>query len=401
MQQSSYRWVIVAAGGFMGCIAIGSMFSLPVFLTPMSAATGWSRTEIALAMTLDFITMGIGGFCWGMLMDRYGPRVVVMSGSLILGLGLTLASRSTSVLMFQLRYGILVGAGAGAIFAPMMATVTGWFETQRSLAVSLVSAGMGIAPMTVAPTAAILVSHFDWRTSQLIIGLAAWALLLPTSLLVRRAPALVRKGPAAAQDQLTLGAALRSPQFLTLAAVYFFCCATHSGPLFHTVSYAIYCGLPPLAAVSIYSVEGFAGLFGRIGFGLAGDRFGAKRVFVSGLLIQAFAAGAYFFAREQFQFYSVAVIFGFTYAGIMPLYAVMVRENFPLHIIGSVMGATSMASSLGMALGPLAGGVIFDTLGTYGWLYIGSFAVGLTAMVIMLTFRPAQRAEAPALAPAG
>ena len=397
---SPYRWVIVATGGFMGCVAIGSIFSLPVFLAPMSAATGWSRTEISAAMTFTFIAMGVASFGWGMLMDRFGPRPVVMAGGALLGLGLVLASRSTSVAMFQLCYGILVGAGGGAIFAPMMATVTGWFDRQRSLAVSLVSAGMGVAPMTVAPIAAVLVGMYDWRTAQLMIGVAAWTLLLPASLLVRRAPALPGRRPGAADASLTLGAALRSRPFLTLAATYFCCCATHSGPLFHTVSYAIYCGLPPLAAVSIYSVEGFSGLFGRIAFGVAGDRFGAKRVFVTGLLVQALAAGSYFFARDQMQFYSVAVIFGFTYAGIMPLYAVLVRENFPLHIIGSVVGAASMASSLGMALGPLAGGVIFDTLGSYGWLYVGSFRIGLTAALIMLTFRPA-RVEQPALAAAG
>jgi MFS family permease len=175
-----------------------------------------------------------------------------------------------------------------------------------------------------------------------------------------------------------------------LALTFFLCCATHSGPLFHTVSYAISCGLSVTAAVSIYSVEGLAGLAGRIGFGLLGDRFGAKRTFVSGLLLQAVAVGCYMFVRQQFEFYSVAVVFGFAYAGIMPLYAVLVRENFPLPIIGSVVGAASMASSMGMALGPLAGGVIFDTYGTYRWLYVGSVLLGLGAAVIMLTFRPAR-----------
>ena len=171
--------------------------------------------------------------------------------------------------------------------------------------------------------------------------------------------------------------ALTSPQFAVLALTFFLCCATHSGPLFHTVSYAISCGLSVTAAVSIYSVEGLSGLAGRIAFGLLGDRFGAKRTFVSGLLLQAVAVGCYFFARQQFQFYSVAVVFGFAYAGVMPLYAVLVRENFPLPIIGTVVGAATMASSLGMALGPLAGGVIFDRYGTYGWLYIGSVLLGL------------------------
>ena len=378
---SYYRWVIVAAGAFMGCVAIGSIFSLPVFVQPMSQDTGWSRTAISTAMTFDFVTMGLTSFGWGIVMDRFGPRPVVLAGSALLGLGLVLASRAASVLEFQIFYGILVGAGGGAIFAPMMATVTGWFDRHRSLAVSLVSAGMGVAPMTVAPIAARLVSTYDWRFSQLAIGIAAWALLLPVALLVRRAPALANSnsGHAAAGSRVSARTALLSPQFAVLALTYFCCCATHSGPLFHTVSYAISCGLSVTAAVSIYSVEGLAGLFGRIAFGLLGDRFGAKRVFVSGLLIQAMAAGSYLFAHQQTQFYMVATVFGFVYAGIMPLYAVLMRENFPLSIMGTMVGAGSMASSLGMALGPLAGGLLFDAYGSYAWLYVGSFGIGLGA----------------------
>jgi MFS family permease len=387
-----YRWIIVAAGAFMGCVAIGSIFSLPVFLQPMSAATGWSRTAISLAMTLDFVTMGIASFGWGMLMDRIGPRIVLLAGSSVLGLGLVLASRASTVEEFQFLYGVLVGAGGGAIFAPLMATVAGWFDRHRSLAVSLVSAGMGVAPMTVAPIAAVLVSKYDWRFAQLLIGLGVWVLLLPAAFLVRRPPGLAGDNTADRADkpQMTVRAALTSPQFAVLALAYFLCCATHSGPLFHTVSYAISCGLSVTAAVSIYSVEGLAGLAGRIAFGLLGDRFGAKRIFVSGLLLQAVAVGCYMLVRQQFAFYSVAVVFGFAYAGIMPLYTVLVRENFPLPIIGSVVGAASMASSLGMALGPLAGGVIFDTYGNYRWLYVGSVLLGLGAAVIMLTFRPAR-----------
>jgi MFS family permease len=392
MKSIPYRWVIVAAGAFMGCVAIGSIFSLPVFLQPMSVGTGWSRTGISLAMTFDFITMGIASFGWGMLMDRFGPRPVLLAGSSVLGLGLVLASRASTVEEFQFLYGVMVGAGGGAIFAPLMATVTGWFDRRRSLAVSLVSAGMGVAPMTVAPIAARLVSMYDWRFAQLSIGLAVWALLVPAAFLVRRAPSLGDDNAQrrTAKPQMSVRAALTSPQFVVLGLTYFLCCATHSGPLFHTVSYAISCGLSITAAVSIYSVEGLSGLAGRLVFGLVGDRFGARRTFVFGLLLQTAAVGCYFFAREQSEFYSVAAVFGFAYAGVMPLYAVLVRENFPLPIIGTMVGAATMASSLGMALGPLAGGVIFDTYRSYGWLYIGSFLVGLSAAAIMLTFRPAQ-----------
>src|SRR5688500_7880079 len=128
--------------------------------------------------------------------------------------------------------------------------------------------------------------------------------------------------------------ALKSPTFIILVLTNFFCCATHSGPIFHTVSYAQICGISALAAVSIYSVEGIAGMGGRIGFGVMGDRFGAKRVLVAGLLAQAVGALAFFFASSLMHFYFVAAAFGFIYAGVMPLYAVLIRENFPMRMMG-------------------------------------------------------------------
>src|SRR6185295_1697786 len=165
-----YGWVVVAAGALMGCVAIGALFSLAVFLQPMSEATGWSRTGISTAMTLDFLTMGFASFGWGALTDRFGPRPVLLSGGVLLGLGLLLASRAASLLEFQLIYGIIVGAAAGAVFTPTFATITGWFEKHRALAVSLVSAGMGVAPMTISPLAGWLIQAHDWRTAQLAIG---------------------------------------------------------------------------------------------------------------------------------------------------------------------------------------------------------------------------------------
>src|SRR5262245_30036798 len=127
--KQNFRWVIVAAGALMGCVAIGSVFSLAVFLQPISEATGWSRTGISSAMTFAFLALGIAAFGWGVVLDRYGPRIVVLSGSILMGAGLALASRASSILEFQLAYGVLVGVAAGAIFAPMMATTTGWFDT--------------------------------------------------------------------------------------------------------------------------------------------------------------------------------------------------------------------------------------------------------------------------------
>ena len=408
MSNERYRWVIVAAGGLLGCIAVGAMFSLPVFLRPIAHDTGWSITGISGAMTIGFLAMAFASMAWGNLSDRIGPRLVVLTGSVALATGLALASFTTSLLAFQLLFGLVVGASCAAIFAPMMAAVTGWFDTHRSLAVSLVSAGMGMAPMTMAPFAAWLISHHDWRTSMLVIAGFVAVTMIPLSFLVRRPPALDRgdaTADAGPQASMSTAEALRSPQFIVLVATNFFCCATHSGPIFHTVSYAVTCGIPIIAATTIYSVEGLSGLFGRIAFGLMGDRFGAKRVLVTGLLMQAFGALGYFFARDLPGFYAAAVVFGFIYGGIMPLYSVLIRENFPLRILGTIIGGTAMAGSLGMASGPVAGGLIYDTFASYAWLYIGSWAVGLGAFFIIMTFRPfpkvdidaqAQPAPAPA-----
>ena len=172
--ESPYRWVIVAAGGLLGCVAIGAMFSLPVLLRPIAEDTGWSTTGVSAAMTIGFLALAVASMVWGALSDRFGPRLVVLAGAVLLAGAMALASQARSLVEFQIVFGLVVGGATAAIFAPMMACVTGWFETQRSLAVSLVSAGMGMAPMTMAPLAAWLVSHYDWRTTMLMLaGLAA------------------------------------------------------------------------------------------------------------------------------------------------------------------------------------------------------------------------------------
>jgi len=396
-----YRWIIVAAGGVLGCVAIGGLFSLPVFLRPIAQDTGWSTTGISTAMTLAFVALAVGSIAWGTLSDRVGPRIVLLAGSLLLTTGLALASLATSLVAFQLLFGVVVGFSAAAIFAPMMACVTGWFDTRRSLAVSLVSAGMGMAPMTMSPLAAWLVQTHDWRSSLQIIATLVAAIMVPVTLLVRRPPALAQPAAAPApgaahEPALSVGQALRSAPFLTLVLTSFLSCATHSGPIFHTVSYAVTCGIPLMAAVSIYSLEGAAGMGGRLVFGLLGDRFGAARVLVLALLAQAIVALGYVYTRELGSFYTVAALFGFTYAGVMPLFAVIARENFPLRMMGTVIGGTTMASSLGMALGPVVGGLIYDTFSSYAWLFIGAFSLGIGAFLAALAFTRLPRRQAMA-----
>jgi MFS family permease len=397
VKEPRYGWVMVALGAVMTCVAIGAMFSLAVFLRPITEATGWSTTAVSSAMTVNFLAMGAAGFGWGALSDRIGPRPVVLAGAILLGLGLFLASRATTPLQFVLAFGLLVGIAVGSFFTPMIAAVMGWFTAHRGLAVSLVSVGVGVAPMTMSPFAAWLVTQMDWRAAQLVLAVIVWTTLIPTALFVRRPPpAADAPGAADVSPRLSLRDAFTSLPFVVLALTFFACCAAHAGPIFHTVSYAMTCGLAPLAAVTVYSVEGLAGLGGRLALGVAADRLGVKRVLIAGLLVQAIAAAAFIGASRLGEFYAVAAVFGFAYGGVMPLYAVLAREYFGQRILGAVFGAAAMVSSLGMAMGPAIGGWIFDTFGRYTWMYIFSAAIGLGAVAIALAFPPFGRQVRPA-----
>lgn len=384
-----YGWVIVAAGAVITCIAAGSMFALPVYLQPISDDAGWGRAGVSLSMTVAFVVMGIGGFLWGAASDRWGARPVILLATAQLVLGLFIASRATDLLVFQFAYGVLVGGAGGAFFAPLISTTIGWFDKNRSLAVSLVSIGGGVAPMVVTPTASYLIELYGWRSAMLMTAVACLLVILPLTFLVRRPPALAA-APSATASATTPRAeatrALRSPQFIVLAGTFFLCCAAHSGPIFHTVSYAMICGATALQAASIYSVEGVAGLFGRLLFGVAADRLGVKRVIIAGLLLQAAGIYTYVYLTRLTDFYMLAAVLGLAYGGVMPLYSILAREYFSQRVMGTVLGAATMTSSIGMAFGPVGGGWIFDTLGDYSWLYISSAAIGLAAAVLALAF---------------
>jgi MFS family permease len=398
-----YGWVIVAVGALMGCIGMGALFSLAVFLGPIATDTGWSRAGISGSMTIAFLAMGVGGFGWGWVSDRHGPRIVGIAGGLLLGTGLVLASRATNLLTFQLAYGLFLGTAVGAFFAPMMATASAWFDRQRALAVSLVSAGLGMAPVTVAPFAQWLLSGHDWRTAQLVIGIIAWVVLLPAALLLRRSPAIAQAATGTASTAgrvFTARKALGSRQFVVLAATFFACCLAHAGPIFHVVSYAMICGLPAVAAVSVYSLQGLAGLGGRLLLGVLADRHGAKPVLIGGLLLQALAIGAFLPASSLGEFYAVATVFGLAYGGVMPLYAVLARDYFGPHVMGTVFGAATMVSCLGMAAGPAVGGWIFDRFGSYAGMHLSSLVIGLGAVAIAFNFPPLPRMRHERLRPA-
>src|SRR3569623_858565 len=233
---------------------------------------------------------------------------------------------------------------------------------------------------------------------MLSIAILALIVVLPTALLIRRAPAAQAPPMAPSSVPQTprseAWAALRTPQFIVLAATFFLCCAAHSGPIFHTVSYAMICGASSLAAASIYSVEGLSGLFGRLIFGVLADKFGPRRVILGGLLLQAAGIYSYIYVSQLPHFYLLALVLGMAYGGVMPLYSVRARDYFSQSMMGTVLGAATMVSSFGMAFGPVGGGWLYGAFGAYHWHYVASGAVGLGAALLALAFPPPNKPQA-------
>jgi len=254
------------------------------------------------------------------------------------------------------------------------------------------------------PLARWVITNYDWRIAMMAIGELAWVIIIPAALLVREPPASASTqgvtGMTGADGcELTAAQALRTPQFAAIALTYFACGAAHSDPIFHMVTYAIDHGVAAMAAVTVLSVAGLASLGGKIVCGLIGDRVGAKRRLIVGLAIQAVAVSLYLITRELAGFYALSLMFGFAYGGVMPLYAILVREYFGARIMGTAFGAVAFVSTLGMSLGPWAGGWLYDIFGSYFWLYIGSFGIGLGAVAIATTFRPPRALPAAMPAP--
>jgi MFS family permease len=400
-----YGWIVVGASATIVCLGMGALFSLGVFLKPMADEMGWSRGAISSVALLNWIAMGLGSFVWGALSDRIGTRGVAVAGGFLLGLGLVLSSRAQTLLQLFVTFGFMVGFAVGAFYAPLTSTATKWFTARRGLAVALVSAGIGVGILVIAPLARALTSWADWRMALLLIGDLAWLVVIPVALLIRDpadvgAAALGGAAPAARQSYST-GEVLATPQFWMIALTHFACCAAHSGPIFHMVTHATDQGLAPMTAATALGVSGFSSILGRIGGGVLADRLGAKPTLVAGLALQAAMVPVYLVTRDAMAFYALAVVFGISYGGVMPLYALVTREYFGEKVMGTAYGAVFLVSTLGMGLGSWAGGWIHDVFGTYAWLFIGSAAIGAMAMVLALTFRSPRGALAGRPAVAG
>ena len=385
-----YGWIVLGAAALIICLGVGTLFSLGVFLKPIEESMGWSRSAISTVALINWIAMGVGSFLWGALSDRIGGRAVAVMGGVLLGLGMVVSSQVSTLPQFYLSFGVLVGLAVGAFYAPLTSTASKWFTVNRGLAVALVSAGIGLGTFVMAPLTRWLTSVYDWRIAMMILGDVDWLLIIPAALLIRNAPPQPERRGATVMAEPDVAArdVVMSPQFWAVSLTHFACCAAHSGPIFHMVTNAIDQGIPRMAAASVLGVSGLASIAGRIGCGLLADRFGAKRTLIVGLAMQAVMVMLYVVTHDLAGFYALALGFGIAYGGVMPLYALLIRQYFGEKVMGTAYGAVFLVSTLGMGLGSYAGGWFFDHLGSYVGLFIASAGIGVGAVAIAATFRP-------------
>jgi predicted MFS family arabinose efflux permease len=392
-----YGWVIVAAAVVIVGLGSGALLSLAVFLKPIQDSMAWSRGAISAVALWMWVAYGLGALLWGVLSDRWGARQVVVVGGLLLGLGLVVASRITSLWQLYAAFGGVVGLAAGAFYAPLTTTATRWFTAKRGLAVALVSAGTGLGTFVVAPLTRWLISAYDWRLAMLLLGDLVWIVVIPLGLLVRNAPG---DGGGAADTNVPLAEIWRSPQFWLIALTHFTCCVAHSGPIFHMVTHAMDQGVGSMTAATILGISGLASLVGRVVSGIAADRWGAKPTLIAMLSLQAPAIFLYLFSGSAASFYALAIVFGASYGAVMPMYALLTREYFGAKAMGTAYGAIFMLQAIGMGLGAFGGGWLYDHLGTYAWLFGSATAVATAAILFALPLRSPRAMIAAATAAA-
>jgi MFS family permease len=404
-----YGWVVLAAAFVIITMSIGTLFTLGVFLKPIEDSMGWSRSGIGAIGLFNWVVMGAGGVVSGFVSDRLGTRRVVLAGAIVLGLGLVLSSHVQEVWQFYVTFGLMVGAGVSAFYVPLTVLAIKWFEGRRGMAAAVVSAGNGLGILALAPLSRWLITEFDWRVAFLVLGNLAWVVVVPCALLLRQ-PGVSSAAGAIPVDRRggSAGAISGPPQlntwpFWVIALTHFCCCAAHSGPLFHLVSHAMDQGVARMTAAGILGVSGLTSIFGRIGTGIVADRVGAKRTLLAALTAQAVIIALYVSATGTGALYALSLAFGVAYGGAMPLYPVLTREYFGERVLGTAYGTVFFISCIGMGLGSYAGGAIHDALGSYQWLFLGSFGIGAMAVLLGLSLRPPAGAAAarPRLAAGG
>ena len=363
---SAYAWMRLGLAMAISTIGAIGMWCVVVALPTIQADFGVARADASLPYTLTMVGFGFGGIAMGRLADRFGVVVPLVLGTLLLASGFALASLAGSLPMFAVVQGVLIGAGSSATFSPLIAHISLWFVRRRGIAVAIVASGNYLAGAVWPPIVQHFVAANGWRQTYLGIGLFCVVTMLPLawSLRSRVLPPAAAAPLAGTRRSGSVDLAPRTVMTLLLVAG-FACCVAMSMPQVHIVAYCADLGYGPARGAQMLSLMLACGVVSRIGFGWISDRIGGLRTLMLGSGLQAVALILFLPFNGLVSLYLVSALFGLFQGGIVPSYAIIVREVFPASEAGARVGAVIMVTLFGMALGGWVSGLIFDLTGSY------------------------------------
>jgi MFS family permease len=402
VEQAGYRsierphgWVVAIASMLMMAVAAGATYLVIVALKPIAAEFGWPRAIPSLCYSLALLGAGFGGLFWGSVSDRVGMVRPALLGGCMIALGAWLASVAESMVILYLAHGLFIGLlGNGVFVAPLLANITRWFDRHLGMAVAVVATGQSLAGAVWPPILRYLTDAYGWRQAFFVYAALALVMLLPLGFLLRSPPrptsAFLRDGLASS------GRVLDWPANIVLGVLCLAivgCCVAMAMPMVHIIAYATDLGHPNARAAEMLAVLLAGAVVSRLAFGAVADRIGGLWTLLIGSTGQALMLIAFSFVDSLLGLYLVSALFGLVYGGIVPCYAIIVRELFPIRQVGWRIGTVFLFGTIGMALGGWLGGQIFDLTGSYhsAFLVGVAFNLGNLSLVGALLLRQGWR----------
>jgi len=389
--ESPQAWLRLGLSLLLMTIGGCGMYSVAVVLPAIQSEFGLARGAASLPYTLTMIGFGIGGVLMGRLADRFGVMVPVALGACGLGVGFIGAGLAPDYLTFCLAQGVFIGLlGTSATFAPLVSDTSQWFDRRRGIALAICMSGNYVAGAAWPPVIQLLVESIGWRQTHVAIGVFCFATIFPLAWCLRtRPPAIAAPAPAAAKGAAASPGArpmgLRPGTALALLAVASVaCCVAMAMPQVHIVAYCSDLGFGPARGAEMLALMLGLGVVSRLVSGWISDRIGGLRTLLLGSLLQGIALLLFLPADALMSLYVVSALFGLFQGGIVPAYALIVREHFPPSEAGAKVGTVLMASLFGMALGGWMSGAVFDLAGSYRAAFVNGIAWNALNLAIVL-----------------
>jgi MFS family permease len=372
---SRYAWWRLAASVAISTLGGVGMWAVVVVLPAVQADFAVTRADVSFSYTATMLGFGTGSILLGRLIDTRGSFVTMAMSTVLLAAGFMLAAYMPTVTMFAVAQ-VLIGFGSAATFIPLVADLSHWFEKRRGLAVAICSSGNYVAGAIWPPVVEHLVSRDGWRSTYLTIGIVCLITMLPLGFALRRRLVLhgsAAHGGPAPHSARGLGLSPSSLQaWLAVAGIG--CCVAMSMPQVHIVAYCADLGYGVARGAEMLSLMLGFGIVSRVASGWIADRVGGIKTLLLGSTLQAVALFLYLISDTLTSLYVVSALFGLFQGGIVPSYAIIVREYFPSREAGIRMGVAVSATIVGMALGGWMGGVFFDLTGSYRAAFINGIA---------------------------